>query len=248
MHHDDFPFLQLTEGQENKDLKMRLKLESREISRKFAVLVTRTEQDLIHQKITVESLMLLINGLYHSFESDCNNLIKKLSKLENTKITTAFFILSDHWSFFEYELLKSIIESFSPDLMADLNLYVTDLKLFCERRLCEVPIDALERRRLLPKDVLIKLDEVFIVPLKNIKEVTLKLSEILHTSLHLVGFKEGCIELAFICMHELDKIFPLSDQQTQKLSQTQVLKICNDKELVYYESIKSAAESLTGKN
>lgn len=115
----------------------RLELESKEMARKFAVLVSQTGRVLHHQKATVQDLILLIKNLHPCFESNSNILIKKLSSLENADVTGALYIMSDYWSFFDYELLSSNIEGCqdSPELKSRLDEYVVQFKQFCERRL-----------------------------------------------------------------------------------------------------------------
>lgn len=147
--------------------------------------------------------------------------------------------------FFYYELLSSVIERYqdcSPKLKAELDDYIKQFRIFCQKRLCEVPIGAFSAKKVHPEDVRIKLDAVFTIPLKNIKAVIKKLSSILNTSLHLVDVVEGCVELTFVCTHEIDVIFPLRAKQKQELSQTKVLKVYNDEE-VFYERVKFVAES-----
>lgn len=235
---DQFPLLQLDKNQKN--IMARLEKESREINRKFAVLVSETDKVLTLINTTVQKLTLVIKNFRPSInKSSSSKLIKKLKKRKNNDITGALDDMSDFWSFFDYEILSTIIESCKddrPDLKAKLDDYIREFTIFCKRRLCDVNVDAFKERKVHP-NVNIKLDAVFTIPVKDVKEIIAKLSTILHTSFCLVGVQKGCVELAYVCMHELHEIFPLSDKQKQELSQIQVLKIYNDKE-VYYERMK----------
>lgn len=233
---EQFPFLQL-QGQDREDLTSRLVIESEKMCQKFALLVAYTEETLSKMKITVKWLILIVENL-HSLDKGRNKLVKKLSKLSNHDVTGALCIMSKYWSFINFDLLGTIIESCKrsdPELKEELDGYITQFTHFCKRRLCEVPAEAFKAKETEdtdPKRVYIKLDRVFDIPLGDIKTVIKKLSLLLDTSLRLVGVKGGCIEMTCITLHELDATFPISAEQKNKLSQTSVLRIYSDFEVL----------------
>lgn len=132
--------------------------------------------------------------------------------------------------------MKNIIKICIKDekLEGELHDYEDEVKFYCRRSICEVPKDALtvEGKKASFK---IKIDEKITIRTGKVTKLIGKLSSLLGTSLRLVGFKKGCVELAFICTHELGELFPLSAKQVQQIiSETKIFKIYSDKE-VYYE-------------
>lgn len=230
--NENFPLLRA--GDFTEELMARLEVESVNMSQKFTVLVTCTKDSLRDQNIEVEDLIVIIKNM-HFLNGDKNKLIKKLSKIKGggKSIAKAFKIMSDFWSFFDYDLLSGIILNYQKkdsDLQEEFSRYTSSFKEYCQRRLCEVPVEALA----VQGDYLwVKLDKAFDVKLEEFKTMNAKLSSILGTNIRLVKFKGGCIELAYITMHELDAIFPLSAAQEKELIEMDVRKIYNDREVFF---------------
>ena len=133
--------------------------------------------------------------------------------------------LSDYWSFFDYHLLEFIIKSCCTELTDMLEEYEHQFKLFCQRRLCEVPEGRLEVRAEDKEVVCMKIDDRFGYKkskVLDIKELEHKLSQLLDTKLVLRKIDEGCLELTFIFLRARP---PLSSHQKQQLRKLGVLKM-----------------------
>ena len=146
-----------------------------------------------------------------------------------TDLSDALLILSDHWSFFDFELLRALIKGFcnkNVELMLEFNEYESNFKLYCERRLCEIPADSFnagvsQKKR---SHLHVKLDEVFNVKTKDIKRLNRKLSDMLQTNVRLLNIEEGCIELIYITLHEFDKTFRLTGKQNEEYEELRCIE------------------------
>ena len=149
-----------------------------------------------------------------------------------TDLSDALLILSDHWSFFDFELLRALIKGFcnkNVELMLEFNEYESNFKLYCERRLCEVPADSFnagvsQKKR---SHLHVKLDEVFNVKTEDIKRLNRKLSDMLQTNVRLLKIEEGCIELIYITLHEFDKTFRLTGKQNEECEELKQMGVLN---------------------
>ena len=93
----------------------------------WAILTDRAREMLIKQNMKCKDLKMLIkcpfNKLLKLFESELS-------------IDDLFLKLYDHLSFFDYEFLGLIIKRHCPELLSDLDIYVSNLKLWL--LVCEV--------------------------------------------------------------------------------------------------------------
>ena len=118
-----------------------------------------------------------------------------------TDLNEAFVKAKKVWSFFDFETVKKIIKSFfidDFDLQVELRSYESYFKIYCQRRLCDVPIDFLLRDEVPTKitNVHVKVDETFNnIRLEKVKVIEQKLSHLLGTDLYLLDVKDGCKEL-----------------------------------------------------
>ena len=178
-----------------------------------------------------------------------NRLIKDLEELEKLEelnkkgrlVKKAFRVLNKYWSYFDYELLSTIINTWCKDLKPDLETYISAFVNYCELRVCELPSDSCERE--LPKldskvRLYIKIDSTFLndmqrIKLKDIKDLQSSLSELLCTSLFLLNVEDGCIKLTFHCLHELDALFPVSSKQGEDLQSLGVTMIYSENHHLY---------------
>ena len=208
---------------------------------KFASLVCMTMESLEKQSKTVKDLIVLLKGC-DTLDRGSNRLIKHLKKLIKVgDIKDAFLVLFDYWSYFDYELLSTIINTWCKDLKPDLDNYISDFVNYCELRVCEVPSDSCGRE--LPKldskkRLYIKIDSTFLhdmqrIKLKDIKNLQSSLSELLCTSLFLLNVEDGCIKLTFHCLHELDVLFPVSSKQGEDLQRLGVTMIYSEGHQLY---------------
>ncbi len=219
---------------ERRRLIRRLQSETDDMKRKFAILVCRTMKLLKEKEIIVEDLRVLIATLN---ERDGNRITKKLKKKAN--MNNAFLALNKFWSFFECDVLSSIIVSFCSELRTELEEYISSLKEYCKRRICEVPSDSCISREVSKserkKKLYIKIDKSFTSEMEKIKMKDLQalentLEKILGTKLWILKIEEGCILFTFHCLHEFDELFPLNSEQEEELRQMGITKICSEGE------------------
>jgi hypothetical protein len=111
-----------------------------------------------------------------------------------------------YWSFFNYELLANIINCFCMDtpLIAELNGYLSEFKLYCQRRVSEVPRGSLRGEHVVQQTMSIfkvKMDDKFGVEMSNlqvVKNMQLQLEKILNKKpILLFDVEGGCIEITF---------------------------------------------------
>ena len=206
----------------------RLKLESDEIRRRFALVVDRARKSLEKQRLMSEELAILIkhaygeqNELYEIFER--NKTIKEL-----------FLVLFHHWSFFDYELLRLIINGSCTELCGEMEDYIEEFKKYCQRRLCEIPVDVHETRPNDTNKLYVKCDETFDkITLEEAKELELKLSKLLDTELYLLRVEKGCVQLVFRSLCDLSMKFPLSQLQKEQLSEMKILRLFHEDKIQY---------------
>ena len=205
---------------------------------KFAILVTRTKTSLEEKGKTVTDLKVVFK------HSSRNKLTRELYGVQDQDLNEAFLIISDYWSFFDHELLSCIINSYCKDLQPELDNFESDFKVYCKRRLCEVPSNVFGGKKSDKGGSLcMKIDETFDdITGSHTKKLECRLSNLLETNLKLLDFDDGCIELIFCCMHEFDAIFPLSRKQENELSEMNILRLYSEdytyfpKEVDLYQS------------
>ena len=225
-----FPFLKSEDlrDEEMNELVSRLIAESEIIRKEFTFLVLKTEQSLDSKNIPVKKLILTLKNINREHSA-----IDKLKS--KSDICDAFIELTDHWSFFDFEILSLFIEVYcsnDPDLTKCFNDYKLHFRQYCERRLYEVPIESFSAEVSQKEHTYlhVKLDEIFNkdikqLKLKDIEQLNRSISHILKTSVRLVQIEEGCIELIYITLCEFDETFHLSDQQSHELKEMGIIKI-----------------------
>ena len=230
-----FPYLEITElTEEQKDkLIQRLTLESDEIKAKFAILVSRTTKSLEKNHVSVDNLKITLKNL------GLNELVEKLH--DESDLNKALIKASDYWSFFEYETVTSIISSYckdDDDLQQEVESYISSFKIYCQRRLCEVPIDNFETEmHKKTMKLYVKMDETFNISLNEVKKIEAKLSVLLDTDLYLCKVEEGCIELIFSCLRKIKLPFSLNSQQKEDLLKMGVVRLYYDDICEYYHAL-----------
>ena len=204
--------------EERDDLVAELEYRSKQIGRKFQVLVARTGRGLKQANTTVNELRTLFGRE--------DRILKALRKTET--MDKAIFKLSKLSSFFDYELLMSLVEKYCHDqeLYDDFVAYSEELKVFCRRRVCEIPSDAFtSKKRLKSKGpyLRIKFDKNWQISGNQVKDLGKQISDILQIKLHLLAVKDGCMELVFNPLRSVSE--PFSQQQKKWLREIGVLRI-----------------------
>ena len=217
---DKFPYLKDPglSKEERSDLVAELEYRSKQIGRKFQVLVARTGRALKQANTTVRELRTLFGRE--------DRILKSLLKTED--MDEAIFRLSKWSSFFDYELLMSLVEKYCHDqeLFDDFVAYSEELKVFCRRRVCEIPIDAFaskKRRKCKGPYLRVKVDKNWKITLNQVKDLEKQISDILQIKLHLLVVKDGCIELVFNPLRTMSDSF--SQQHNKQLLEIGVMKL-----------------------
>ena len=195
------------------------------MEKKFTVLVGATLDRLIGKSVTVKTLRSTLTNLNGR---DGNKITEELIGM--TDINDAFMVFSKFWSFFEYDILSSIIESFCQNLMSQLDEYNSSLKCYCKRRVCEVPKGSGGNESEEEKILHIQVDETFVaeitrIKLENLKVLGSELGRLLETSLLIIEIINGSIIISFKCLHEFNVIFPLCAKQEEELQKIGVRRI-----------------------
>ncbi len=223
----NFPHLKTPElsDTQREEFIRRLNIETDEMKEDFTVLVGTTLINLIGKGITVKNLSATLTNLNRR---NGNKIIEELEgKID---INDAFMVFSKFWSFFEYDILSSIIKCFSKDLKPELDEYTSSLKCYCERRVCEIPIDSGGKESEEENILYIQVDETFNaeitrIKLENLKVLGSKLGKLLGTSLLWIDIINGSIIISFKCLHEFNAIFPLCAKQEEELQKIGVTRI-----------------------
>ena len=140
------------------------------------------------------------------------------------EITELFLKLLKHYlSFFDYEFVGMIIERHCPELIDDLEAYKSALKIYCKRRVVEVPSNVFEREGADETCLFVKCDKAFeSIILDDIKALESRLSNFLDTDLFLLRVDDGCTELVFDAMCPIP---PLTQSQRCQLTEMGILKL-----------------------
>ncbi len=222
-----FPYLKTPKLSDTKreELLRRLNIETDEMKEDFTALIATTLINLIGKGITVKNLRATLTNLNGR---DGNKMTEKLKG--ETDINEAFMVFSKFWSFFQYDILRSIIKGFCQDLKPQLEEYSSSLKRYCERRVCEVPSVSGGKESEDEKIMHIQVDETFNaeitrIKLENLEVLGSKLGKLLGTSLLIIDIVPGCIIISFKCLHEFDVIFPLCAKQEEELQKIGVSRI-----------------------
>ena len=232
-----FPYLKVDHislTEEHKyNLEMTLLSDSEELLKQFAILVGRTTTSLKKWNVRVPDLISLLKN-YHA-----ESMLEQME--DETEISKALIKVCDYWSFFDHDLLSDIIRGYckdDADLQNDLDLYLADFKYFCQRKLCEVPINIFgsemfgEECTYLYAKLEHTRDDIGTIKAEDINQLNRQLSKILHTKVRLVRFKEGCIELTYSSLHVTSL---LNDLQRKELVKIGVVKLYTDTALLYQD-------------
>ena len=159
----------------------------------------------------------------------------KLAFLRLDSLEEIFVILSDHWSFLDYDLLKSIVKNFGDeDEKSKIEEYQRELQLFCNRRVSEVPKEFLQKKRSEHKQhdkdlvvIKLKLDDPRLRTIIDIKSNLCDVMNIEPASLQIEDVRKGCVEIIFLIPKHMSDVFkkPLSKQQWEAFQAASVVSL-----------------------
>jgi len=217
--------------EERQELKDRLLDDTESMIDKYACLVSSTNESLQKQKVNPKDVAarVLSLELFDTCENQQHGLNDDGKKIQNaSSIPDIFVVMPPYWSFFNYKPLEHIIEyKGTPEDKDNLQMYLDDLKKFCQRRTFEVPphVYGNESNKENWAKFTLKLDEG-IQKLNDIDRIRRRITKILGLQyLYLCDITEGCVEVVFLIPQLVaQKVFPLSDAQRNALSANHVVK------------------------
>lgn len=209
-------------------------MESEDIRDEYAKLVTETTKSLTS---TIKSIPILKIALEPYKISELNECDVEVSKI----LQKAFH----HCWFFSFRILRVIIDQFGTSSDEErLEKYEKHFKVFCQRRLREVPIDALNPPgKSKGTTFYIKTDKTFDVPVGDIYKIQSELTRLLKKPVYLKSVEDGCIVLGFYILHKLIDIFPLSKEQKNQLKEIGVARVY-DEDKEYYSLSKGTCKMI----
>jgi hypothetical protein len=172
---------------------------------------------------------------------------KEVAKIQKRSTIDEIFKvlhLGEYWTFFEYELLKAVIERYcEKELEHRLDEYLRKFGSYCERKISEVPM----RRYRSPKSgdthiLYVKLKKDFDgITLQEVKDIESRLQKKFHTGLYKLQCYRGCVLLVFESLHKLECFQYSKEQITEDLKFVVLQLYSND--YTYYESETASASS-----
>ena len=240
---NSFPYLQvsgLTPEQQER-LRIRLCVESEDIMDKFWRLHSRVYESLRERNIPVDRLVahLLSLRAFDPVYKDSQKpaLQSFFQELRSAgSIGDVLFIIRDYFSFFNYRVIKHIVEGLGTDQdRVELQNYKRDFDEYSKRRVCECPPEYGPKSDAEHVDLVVKVDSVFDeFTVKELLNFEYRLSRIFCVSpqsvLRLCRVEEGCLQLIFqVPSFVQQKIFPLSSEQKSALAAEGVIRLtCGD--------------------
>lgn len=219
-----FPYLIMSKltPDETSRLIAKLEGETRTIELRFANLVATVGQALERSHATADKLKLFLDSCGMKELADCIN--------SSEVITEAIRKISrgHYWSFFNYELFEIMTTTFckSKDVISHLDSYKSDFRVYCMRRLFEMPAIVFEKAIPDSDSVLkfyIKIDSNFTVSVNDIKNIQHLISKMLDVHpLYLIDVKDGCVELHFGCLKSMQELFPHDGHEKMRKSLAQL--------------------------
>ena len=238
-----FPYLKvsgLTPEQQER-LRIRLCVESEDIMDKFWHLHSRVYESLREQNIPVDRLVahLLSLRAFDPVYKDSQKpaLQSFFQELRSAgSIGDVLFIIRDYFSFFNYRVIKHIVEGLGTDQdRVELQNYERDFDEYSKRRVYECPPEYGPKSDAEHVDLVVKVDSVFDeFTVKELMKFECRLGRIFCVSpqsvLRLCQVEEGCLQLIFqVPSFVQQEIFPLSSEQESALAAEGVIRLtCGD--------------------
>ena len=177
--------------EERKAVKEKLIVENREVKRKFGTCCRRISRSFERREVRVTDLQMTIEAF------------KKIPELASAaNVGKIFYIIMQHSSFFNYQLLEDVVRDLGSDEERELlsEYKVNVLKLYLQRSIFEVPFDSIATSASKSSTYrpCLKLFERIDLSAYEILIIKQDLAELLHLpSLELACFDDGSIHLVF---------------------------------------------------
>lgn len=233
-----FPSLKLQglSEREQQDRMSKLERESEEMDSKFNQLSIEICQSLKDRNVSKDSLVVCLTGLNtvkNIYQGPDQCLLRKQRRklLESENIDQVWLIISDYFSFFNYQLVELIASKMGTEEdKKKVEAYEKDFHMYAKRRIYECPSEF--GSKLTSEDdsidLIVKLDQTYDeCETCHLKTFEKKLSDILRLEygvMRLCRVYPGCYELIFQvpCVVE-SSVFPLSSAQEASLKSLHIL-------------------------
>ena len=191
-------------------------VESKGMRDRYATLLVQTDRSLNRRNVSIQSL--------HAFLQPYN--IPDLNESDDEVSKILLKALDLCW-FFSCAVLKDIIKNFGTSVDKErLVEYEEAFGLYGKRRFSEIPMDAVNNSdRKEGSKIYVKVDKNFDVPAGEVFNIETEISDILGKPVYLNGVENECIKLTYYILHELDEVFPLNEEQKERLRGIGVLRI-----------------------
>ena len=207
-----------------RELELKLNTETKDLISRFNILMSKYFDSLEDQRYPIQRLVRHLKLL---LETD------HLS-LEPKDIDDIMKIIRSNSSFFDYQLIKEMIELSGTDNdKQNLESYQTKFKAYAERRVYECPA-TISKSNPSDTELHVKLDSKYDkCTLTELQELQGRLYMILNRKVYtirLLSIENGCFKLTYAIPRYIAKnTFPLSKEQESKLADLGILQlICND--------------------
>ena len=193
--------------------------DTRKIEHAFAGLVVDTSKSFA-QKVKVDEVVLWLRQL-EVIKPLTNTSMSLSETMEVNDMDQLFTNISKYWSWYNYDLLENLIKRVGDkEDETKLKKYLDKFTSFLKQRLpkSQDSFSFGTRCRRGQKQLLIKVDEYWEIPLAQIRELHHKIAEILQVSPHVLYFSsvsKGCICLEFLVPEAM--AIPLRESQEEAL-------------------------------
>ena len=206
----------------------RLQEDFRKLSFEFARLTSALRASLVESKVTpamVAGCLMDLNPASLRCKSKDSKLIHHYDAIKVSQdIDTAFEILRDYYSFFDFDIIEFLIQAFvcNGEVRRRLVAYKISFEDYCRRNVFECPIYTQKNSN--STDIVVKLEEnadLDHFTMSTLKRLQVRLSDILgiqNRDLRVCGVEKGCVEITLQIPAAFEKIiFPLSPEQEKQL-------------------------------
>ena len=226
-----YPYLDM--GKLNKasrvDLIAKLESEVEDIGFKFADLMCSTRTSLNDRKVSPKDLAISVLSLkaMQSAAFQKPLVLKDEDKILSAEsVSDILLTLMPYMSFFNYEVLKHIINDLGTDEdRKNMESYLNSFHQFCKRNVFEVPPNVYgQASSTLESMFAVKLtdssnDSVTVIKVSNARRRIAKILDINPSCLYLCHVDKGCVELVFLMpTFVAEQVFPLTSSQLADLS------------------------------
>lgn len=232
-----YPFLDTKSMSEDEVeiLKGRLYNEFTHINRQYSTLKVGVIRSLNERGITPKQLSTVLMDLHVKGRTNCPPLQDQLDKIRREEsIDDAFYTLRSYDSFFNYHIVKHIIDNLGNESdKAKLEQYERALDEYCQRNIYECPHFSTSDPN--KRQLVLKVDEQAyqLFTLESLRAFRANLVQVLGLEEHTLlvyTVEKGCLKITFQIPHfVVDVILSLTAEQKVELRKLGVIQVISDK-------------------